>query len=445
VYGSCRKLSNLQQDTLAAFGKWLKEREEVRETQWPHLLLLIGDQIYADDPARQLREMYPQAQEGALSFEDFTHFYQYAWANDDGTRQALASIPTYMIFDDHEITNDWDAWPTWRAEIIQQGKEQLLIDGLVAYWVYQGWGNLSSQGRQRHPLAQLMQAAAQSGQDILEELRDYIRTTMRAQADQGWHYQIPTTPPIFVTNTRVDRTSIFPHNQKDLYAPTHIMSKQQMADLQHWMATNTAYPAIIVSSIPALLPPAIGFAEYLTGIRLWSKGTGPLHQSGQQLARIQLRLAQRLKFDHWPIYNASWHELLQAAQNHAGTTFILSGDVHFSYVAEGRPLSSHAGKTRIYQLVSTPIQNELSAGDQRLIEGQSIVTRMIYGGLDTRILPMQVTIPTVHTRHHLLFENTLAYITLQLDAERHYTLQHEYLGLVDGRLETIARTILPKK
>jgi phosphodiesterase/alkaline phosphatase D-like protein len=444
IYGSCRKLSSLQQDTLAAFGKWLKEHEEMREALWPHLLLLIGDQIYADDPARKLRETYPQAQQQATSFEDFTHFYQYAWTYNEETRQALATIPTYMIFDDHDITNNWGSWPTWRAQAIQQGKEQLLINGLVAYWVYQGWGNLSSRDRQQHPLAQMMQAAAQGGQDIFEELRDYIRTTMYEQSDQGWHYQIPTTPPIFVTNTRADRSAIFPHNQKEMFAPTHIMSNQQMADLQHWMAENTAYPAIIVSSVPALLPPVIGLAEYLTGIRLWNKGIAPLHWLGQQLARIQLNFGQHLKFDHWPIYSTSWNELFQAAQNHSGTTFILSGDVHFSYVAEGRTLFSGAPKTRIYQLVSSPIQNELEADDQRLIAGQSIVTRMIYGRLAIRILPIQVTSPTVRNRHHLLFENTLAYITLQPDAERRYTLQQEYLGLVDGRLETIARITLPE-
>lgn len=444
IYGSCRRLSNPSQDTLSALGKWLKAHEEEREIRWPHLLLLIGDQIYADQPAHKLRAMYSHLRHGAASFEDFTHFYHYAWTNEEATRQALATIPTYMIFDDHEITNNWGTWPTWQAEAIQQGKEQMLVDGLLAYWVYQGWGNLSSQERLHHPLAQMMQTAAQSAQDILEELRNYIRTAMREQSEQRWHYQIPTTPPIFVTNTRTDRTAIVTSNRKDMLSATHIMGKQQMADLQRWLAEHTTNPAIIVSSVPILLPPVIGLAEYLTGIRLWSKGIAPLRWIGKQIARIQLRLAHRLNFDHWPIYNDSWTSLLQALQDRSSTTFILAGDVHFSYVAEGRKFFSHAPKTRFYQLVSSPIQNELEPDDQRLIKGQSIITRMLYGGLDTRILPIQVTIPTVHTQHHLLFENTLAYITLQLDAEGRYTMQQEYLGLVDERLEVIARITLPE-
>jgi phosphodiesterase/alkaline phosphatase D-like protein len=445
IYGSCRKLSCPEEDTLAAFGRWLQKHAEERETLWPHLLLLIGDQIYADQPARELVTVAPQVRQGATSFEDFTHFYRHAWTNNEGTRQALAALPIYMTPDDHELTNSWNTWPTWYAELAQQGKEQIIVDGLVAYWVYQGWGNLSEQERQQHPLAQMMQAATQSGQDIIEELRAYIRTAIEEQTEQRWHYQIPTTPPIFVTNARADRTEIIADNQKEQFKPLHIMGKQQMADLSGWLAERQQQPAIIVSSVPVILPPIIGLAEYLTGIRLWSKSIAPLRWIGERLARLQLYLARRLKFDHWPIYSASWKELLQAVRTHPGTTLLLSGDVHFSYTAEGRVLfsRSRACKKRLYQLVSTPIENTLSYGDMRLIKGQSLIPRMIYGGLDTRMLPLEITASDVHTLRHLLFENTLAYITLQPDTEGHYTIQQDYYGLVNGRLEVIARITLP--
>jgi len=445
IYGSCRKLSRPEEDTLAAFGRWLQKYAEERETLWPHLLLLIGDQIYADQPARELVAVAPQVRQGATSFEDFTHFYHHAWTNNEGTRQALAAVPIYMTPDDHELTNSWNTWPTWYAELAQQGKEQIIIDGLVAYWVYQGWGNLSEQERQQHPLAQMMQTATQSGQDIIEELRAYIRTAIEEQTEQRWHYQIPTTPPIFVTNARADRTEIIADNQKEQFKPLHIMGRQQMADLRSWLAERQQQPAIIASSVPVILPPIIGLAEYLTGIRLWSKSIAPLRWIGERLARLQLYLARRLKFDHWPIYSASWNDLLQAVRAHPGTTLLLSGDVHFSYTAEGRVLfsRSRARKKRLYQLVSTPIENTLSYGDMRLIKGQSLIPRMIYGGLDTRMLPLEITASDVHNLRHLLFENTLAYITLQPDTEGCYTIQQDYYGLVNGRLEVIARITLP--
>src|SRR5713101_429073 len=49
AYGSCRKPSAVEPDALNAFGSWLMDSFDERETTWPHLLLLIGDQIYADD------------------------------------------------------------------------------------------------------------------------------------------------------------------------------------------------------------------------------------------------------------------------------------------------------------------------------------------------------------------------------------------------------------
>lgn len=442
LYGSCRKLSRPQEDTLAAFGRWLQEHAEERETLWPHLLLFIGDQIYADQPAHGLVAAAPQVRRGATSFEDFTHFYRHAWTNNEGTRQALAAIPIYMTPDDHELTNSWNTWPTWYAELVQKGKEQIIIDGLVAYWVYQGWGNLSALERQRHPLAQMMHGAAQSGQDIIEELRAYVRTTIEEQTEQRWHYQISTTPPIFVINARADRTEILADNQQEQFKPLHIMGEQQMADLRCWLAERQEQPAIIVSSVPVILPPVIGLAEYLTGVRLWSKSIAPLRWIGERLARLQLYLARRLKFDHWPIYSASWKDLIQAVRTHPGTALLLSGDVHFSYTAEGRVLFSRSRQTRLYQLVSTPIENSLSYGDMRLIKGQSLIPRMIYGGLDTRLLPLEITASDVHSLRHLLFENTLAFITLQSDASGHYTIQQEYYGLVDGRLNVIARITL---
>ena len=65
VYGSCRKLDRPQADVLSFFGDWLLRHYEQRETDWPHLLLLIGDQIYADHPADGLVQKYPQLRAGA--------------------------------------------------------------------------------------------------------------------------------------------------------------------------------------------------------------------------------------------------------------------------------------------------------------------------------------------------------------------------------------------
>ncbi len=449
-YGSCRRLNQPERDTLDALGQWLIQQSDQREQTWPHVLLLIGDQIYADDPPTPLVQMHPHIKDGTTSFEDFAAQYSYVWTTTAHVRQALACIPTYMTCDDHEITDGWNGTPTWRAQTLQSGREQMLIDGMVAYWVYQGWGNLDQQ-EATHPLLQIMKEAEQTGEDALEALRTCIKQAVFGDTELHWHYTIPTTPPIFVTSTRINRSSTLTSDSDEIYAPTHIMSMQQMAELRSWLQEQQTGVSLLVSSVPILLPPFIGLAEYLTGVRLWTHAIAPLRWLGRQLARLQFSVADRASFEHWPVYTTSWHELVKSAVQQTGDIVILAGDVHFSYAVEGRPVSprrSHTQASRLYQLVSTPIENALQTKERRLIQGQAFIKHATYGGLSTRVLPLRrdsalSLSARVDTHHDLLFENTLARVTITLRPEQvpKYDLQQEYLGIVDGQLEVIGRTL----
>jgi hypothetical protein len=57
-------------------------------------------------------------------------------------RRVLANIPTYMICDDHEITDDWNITKEW-IEGVKASKcgKQVVANGLAAYWAFQAWGN----------------------------------------------------------------------------------------------------------------------------------------------------------------------------------------------------------------------------------------------------------------------------------------------------------------
>ncbi len=72
-------------------------------------------------------------------------------------RRALANIPTYMVFDDHEITDDWNRLLRWRTDTyapdfkngpnsapdnMRWAAHIVIANGLLAYALFQGWGNL---------------------------------------------------------------------------------------------------------------------------------------------------------------------------------------------------------------------------------------------------------------------------------------------------------------
>jgi len=441
AYGSCRKDVAPQTDALSALGRWLRDHYEQRETTWPHLLLLIGDQIYADQPAKALQQTYHQLSDGVSTFEEFALLYSYMWSADPDVRQALAVLPTYLIFDDHEITNNWNLLPQWCASMLASGHEQLLVDGLVAYWVYQGWGNLARQQNTQHPLLRIMQQVEQHDEDVIALLREEIRREVHGECSGYWHYEIPVAPSIFVMNARSERTSILDKNEEDIYAPTRIMSKEQMSELQAWMRQHDDTVSILVSSVPIILPPFIGFVEYIAGVRFLQQSIPPLRWLARRVAHIQQRLAGRMSFDHWPAYAQTWRELVQLLSKRRHDIVALSGDVHFSYAVEARA----SRRARMLQLVSTPLENTLGVQDKQIIVRQSFITRLWYGGLRIRMLSMLRTNDNRPIPRGMLFQNALAYVTFKQNKAGEYLVQQDYLAVVDGDLQFVGRTKIPTR
>jgi hypothetical protein len=54
----------------------------------------------------------------------------------------LANCATYMIFDDHEVTDDWNQSKQWRNRVVTAPLGRAIIrNGMTAYTVCQAWGN----------------------------------------------------------------------------------------------------------------------------------------------------------------------------------------------------------------------------------------------------------------------------------------------------------------
>ena len=121
------------------------------EDQWPHALIMLGDQVYADEtsPAtqeriRQRRDITTGAKDQVADFEEYTWLYSESWTDPD-VRWLLSTVPTSMIFDDHDVRDDWNTSQSWRrghaAEL--PWWQERIVGALTSYWVYQHLGNLS--------------------------------------------------------------------------------------------------------------------------------------------------------------------------------------------------------------------------------------------------------------------------------------------------------------
>ena len=119
---------------------------------WPDLLVLVGDQIYADDTSpgaeeriRTLRKANGSdlPPELVANFEEFTWLYKEAWTP-EVERWMFSVVPSTMVFDDHDMIDDWNISAAWVQDIRSEPWwQEHIIGGLMSYWIYQHLGNLS--------------------------------------------------------------------------------------------------------------------------------------------------------------------------------------------------------------------------------------------------------------------------------------------------------------
>ncbi len=151
----------------------LRMRDEPRE-HWPDVLLMIGDQVYADEvsPGTQAfietrRDPAEPPGERVLDFEDYTRLYLESWS-EPAIRWLLSTVSTAMIFDDHDVHDDWNISQAWLEEMRKhEWWNEHIKAALASYWVYQHLGNLSPDSHQEDELLKRVKEA-DDAEDLLE-------------------------------------------------------------------------------------------------------------------------------------------------------------------------------------------------------------------------------------------------------------------------------------
>ncbi|HEY8556340.1 MAG TPA: alkaline phosphatase D family protein, partial [Actinomycetes bacterium] len=176
-------------DALYAFA--LRMREADPDT-WPDLLLLLGDQIYADDTSegvqafiRSRRDVRQPPGLEVADFEEYTRLYWEAWG-DPVIRWLLSTVPTAMIFDDHDISDDWNTSAAWVEHMRRQPWwDERITSGLASYWLYQHLGNLSPGDLGDDPVWPKVRDAG----DATRVLREFAFRADREVEGTRWSYR----------------------------------------------------------------------------------------------------------------------------------------------------------------------------------------------------------------------------------------------------------------
>jgi PhoD-like phosphatase len=370
VFGSCRYAipdavvgdRHFDPDALDAFAVRMTRQPDDR---WPDALLLLGDQVYADETTEATQQRIRAkrditgAKEQVADFEEYTWLYHESWS-DPNVRWLLSTLPSSMIFDDHDVRDDWNTSAAWRAEMAQTSWwHERIVGGLSSYWVYQHLGNLSPKALADNALYQKVR---QAGADVEPLLRDFATAAdQEADGRKGalWSYRRDLgNVRVLVIDSRCGR--VLEEGERSMVSEAEFrwIEEQVAGDYDH---------LLVGTSLPWLLPRA------LHDIESWNERLAAGHR-GPRMARVAERFRRAADLEHWAAFRKSFDRLAELIAcvgrgEHAGsagrepaTVCVLSGDVHHAYASQAHyPEARDPVRSKVYQLTCSPVHNYVPA------------------------------------------------------------------------------------
>ena len=416
VYGSCRTSVKHDAkgnrthgvDALRALSRRMAgvDGRTEGEVEWPDLVLFLGDQVYADETTEEMHEFIesrrsikePPGKE-LKDYEEYAHLYKLAWT-DPVNRWLLSTVPTAMIFDDHDVRDDWNTSQAWKDEMnATSWWHGRIVAGLSSYWVYQHLGNLAPDERAKDALWQAI--VGHDGDDECDLSARVDDLSERVDADPEeyrWSYARDLADVrLVVLDTRAAR--VLEPERRAMLDPT------EMAWLDEHMRGGFRH-LLIGTSLPFLLPPGLHHLE------AWDEAVAG-GAWGARMQKFGEWARQVVDLEHWGAFQRSFHEVaemaLEVADGRRGpaprTVTFLSGDVHHSYVSEVR--RRHSG-ARVVQAVCSPIRNPLP----RFFRFLTAVLAYAVAGPLGRLVARSAHVPTPPVRWKKLagpwFDNAIA-------------------------------------
>ncbi|MFE1200204.1 alkaline phosphatase D family protein [Streptomyces sp. NPDC058762] len=321
----------------------------------PDVLLLLGDQVYADEVSDATRHWIAGRRDldrppgdQVADYEEYTRLYYESWL-DPEVRWLLSTVPSCMIFDDHDVVDDWNTSAAWLADMrATDWWQERLLSGLMSYWVYQQLGNLSPDELAADPLY----AAVRETPDGTAALRAFAA---RADADPTsvrWSYRRDFgRTRLLMVDSRAAR--VLEEDRRTMLDPGEAAwLREQIMD------ERGAYDHLLIgTSLPWLLP------HLVHDVEAWNSAICG-GERGARWARLGERIRRGADLEHWSAFPSSFTALgdliaeAGTGPEAPATVSVLSGDVHHAYVAEPS-WPGRAPDARVAQLTCSPVHNSV--------------------------------------------------------------------------------------
>jgi hypothetical protein len=335
-------------------------------SDFPEAILMLGDQIYADDVSPRTLEFIRSRRDGSedeaptnevADFEEFTRLYWEAWG-EPTIRWLLSTVSSSMIFDDHDMHDDWNISRSWVADMRSlPWWHDRITGGFMSYWVYQHIGNLSPAELAED---ETYRAVIGAEGDATKVVREFAIRADREEAGTRWSFyrDIGSTRVIMMDSRggrclTPDRRSIFDDGEWSW------ITEHASGDFDH---------LIIGTSLPFLLGYGTHYLEAWNEAVCEGAWGGLAAQGGEMIRRA-------IDLEHWAAFKLSFERLTRLLEEVGSgkrgeppaSIVIVSGDVHHAYLAEIAFKRSAGVRTPVYQAVCSPMRNPLDEKEKRAI------------------------------------------------------------------------------
>ena len=282
-------------DALRALALRMRDQEP---DEWPHLLLMLGDQVYADEVAPATEEFIRARRDVDVppglqisDFQEYCRLYRDAWC-EPAVRWLLSTVPTAMIFDDHDVIDDWNTSRDWVAQMRATGWwDERIVGAFMSYWCYQHLGNLSPEDREEDACYRAVRAADGDAGPIV---RDFAFRADREVAGARWSYRrdIGRTR-IVMMDSRAGRV-LEPGGRA-------MVDAEEWACIEEWTRGDFDH-LLLGTSLPVFLGRGMHYLE------AWNEAVADGAWGALASAAAE-RLRQGLDLEHWAAFGDSLRAL----------------------------------------------------------------------------------------------------------------------------------------
>lgn len=257
-------------------------------------------------------------------------------------QRLMAHVSVAMIFDDHDVTDDWNLNRDWeQAAYGNDFSRRIIGNALTSYLICQAWGNCPERFVGFVP--ELSLALEKPGGPDHDELINKIL------AFRGWEYTWDTKPELMVLDTRTRRWP----SMSNAVKPSGLLDWEAITDLQQVLKNKPA--VLLVSAGP------------IFGVKL-------IELIQHTFARLGFPLV--VDAENWSGHPGTAQAILNVFL-HPKTPHnfvILSGDVHYSFVYDVELRRADEGPD-IWQICSSGLKNEFP---RTLLDVLDIANRWLY-------------------------------------------------------------------